>query len=186
MGFLSDIHGPEDVKKLSVAELKQLALEIREFLIANVSKTGGHLASNLGIVELTLAIHKVFDTATDRLVFDVGHQSYVHKILTGRKNEFENLRKLGGISGFCKPSESVHDACISGHASNSVSVALGMARARTLSRADYSVVSVIGDGALTGGLAYEGLNNAGHSKEPLIVILNDNEMSITRNVGAMT
>ena len=186
MNLLSGINKPEDIKKLSVNELKELASEIREFLIENVSQTGGHLASNLGIVEITLALHKVFDTSKDRLIFDVGHQSYVHKILTERKDEFNTLRKFGGISGFSKPSESVHDAAISGHASNSVSLALGMARARTLAGNDFSVVSVIGDGALSGGLAYEGLNDAGHSKEPMIVILNDNEMSITKNVGAMT
>ncbi len=186
MNLLSEINSPEDIKRLSVNELRELATEIREFLIENVSQTGGHLASNLGIVEITLALHKVFDTSKDRLVFDVGHQSYVHKILTGRKNEFSNLRKFGGISGFSKPSESIHDAAISGHASNSVSLALGMARARTLAGKDFSVISVIGDGALSGGLAYEGLNDAGHSKEPMIVILNDNEMSITKNVGAMT
>ncbi len=186
MGFLDTIENHNDIKSLSVSELYELAGEIREFLIHNLSKTGGHLASNLGVVELTLAIHKVFDTSVDRLVFDVGHQSYVHKILTGRKNQFESLRKFGGISGFSRPSESVHDACVSGHASNSVSVSLGMARARTLSDKDFSVVSVIGDGAFTGGMAYEALSDAGQSKEPLIVVLNDNEMSITKNVGAMT
>lgn len=186
MSLLAKINNPDDVKKLSLSELSELALEIREFLIRNISKTGGHLASNLGIVELTLAIHKVFDTSRDRLVFDVGHQSYVHKIITGRKDGFESLRKFGGMSGFCRPSESIHDACVSGHASNSVSVSLGMARARTLCKEDYSVISIIGDGAFTGGMAYEGLSDAGQSKEPLIVILNDNEMSITKNVGAMT
>ncbi len=186
MGFLDKIKDQNDIKALSVSELYELAGEIREFLIENISKTGGHLASNLGIVELTLAIHKVFDTSVDRLVFDVGHQSYVHKILTGRKDCFGTLRKFGGISGFTRPSESQHDACVSGHASNSVSVALGMARARTLTNKDYSVLSLIGDGAFTGGMAYEALSDAGQSKEPLIVILNDNEMSITKNVGAMT
>ncbi len=186
MGILDRIQDANDIKKLSLDELYELASEIREFLINNVSKTGGHLASNLGVVELTLALHKVFDTEKDRLVFDVGHQCYVHKMLTGRKGGFADLRKFGGMSGFLRPSESVHDACVSGHASNSVSVALGMARARTLQGENYSVISVIGDGALTGGLAYEGLCDAGHSKEPLIVILNDNEMSITKNVGAIT
>lgn len=186
MGLLDKINSPNDIKDLSYSELECLASEIREFLIGNIAKTGGHLASNLGIVELTLALHKVFDTSSDRLVFDVGHQSYVHKILTGRKDRFESLRKFKGLSGFCRPSESVHDACISGHASNSVSIALGMARARTLRGCDYSVVSVIGDGALTGGMAYEALSDAGQSKEPMIVILNDNEMSIAKNVGAMT
>lgn len=186
MGLLDKINSPNDIKDLSYAELECVASEIREFLIQNIAKTGGHLASNLGIVELTLALHKVFDTSRDRLIFDVGHQSYVHKILTGRKVGFENLRKFKGLSGFCRPSESVHDACISGHASNSVSISLGMARARTLCGQDYSVVSVIGDGALTGGMAYEALSDAGQSKEPMIVILNDNEMSIAKNVGAMT
>ncbi len=186
MNILSGINSPDDIKKLTKSELNTLASEIREFLVENVSKTGGHLASNLGIVELTLAIHKVFDTTRDRLIFDVGHQSYVHKILTGRKDDFYNLRQLGGISGFSRPSESAHDACVSGHASNSVSVALGMARARSLKNENYSVISVTGDGALTGGMAYEALCDAGHSNEPLIVILNDNGMSITKNVGAMT
>lgn len=186
MSLLENINEPNDIKNLSLKELNILASEIREFLIQNVSRTGGHLASNLGIVELTLAIHKVFDTSRDRLVFDVGHQSYVHKILTGRKDKFEKLRQFDGISGFCRPSESIHDACVSGHASNSVSVSLGMARARSLKNEDYSVLSIIGDGAFTGGLAYEGMSDAGQSKEPMIVILNDNEMSITKNVGAMT
>ncbi|MCI2058837.1 MAG: 1-deoxy-D-xylulose-5-phosphate synthase [Oscillibacter sp.] len=164
-----------------------LCEELRGFLIENVSKTGGHLASNLGAVELTVAIHRCFDTERDRLVFDVGHQCYVHKILTGRGGEqFSTLRQFGGLSGFPKPRESVHDAFIAGHASNSVSVALGMARARTLLHQDYSVLALIGDGALSGGLAYEGLNNAGASKEPLIVILNDNGMSINPNVGAVS
>ena len=167
-------------------ELPLLCDELRGFLVTQVSRTGGHLASNLGVVELTVAIHRVFDTARDRLVFDVGHQCYVHKILTGRADRFPTLRQLGGISGFPKPCESVHDAFIAGHASNSVSVALGMARARTMLHEDYSVLALIGDGALTGGLAYEGLNNAGASGEPLIVILNDNGMSIDRNVGAMS
>lgn len=186
MSFLENINSPDDIKKLSLSELYVLSDEIREFLVNNVSKTGGHLASNLGIVELTLAIHKVFDTSKDRLIFDVGHQSYVHKIITGRKGSFSGLRKFGGMSGFSRPDESIHDACVSGHASNSVSVALGMARARTLKKENYSVISVIGDGALTGGLAYEGMSDAGQSREPMIVILNDNEMSITKNVGAMT
>ena len=165
--------------------LRELCGNIRKFLIDQVAVTGGHLASNLGVVELTVAIHRVFDTSTDRLIFDVGHQSYVHKLLTGRSGQFPTLRKLDGLAGFPKPSESVHDAFIAGHASNSVSVALGMARARTLMGKDYSVIALMGDGALTGGLAYEGLNDAGNSGEPLIVILNDNGMSIMPNVGAM-
>lgn len=184
--ILERIHTPADVKALDSAELPQLCQELREFLIQSVSQTGGHLASNLGAVELTVAIHRVFDTAEDRLVFDVGHQCYVHKALTGRQELFSTLRQFGGLSGFPKPYESGHDAFIAGHASNSVSVALGMARARTLQKLEYSVLALIGDGALTGGLAYEGLNNAGASGEPLIVILNDNGMSIDPNVGAMS
>lgn len=184
--LLPMIRSREDLLKLSAAEDEALCREIREFLIEHVCQTGGHLASNLGIVETTLAIHKVFDTKVDRLVFDVGHQCYVHKILTGRMEQFDRLRTLGGISGFPKPCESVEDAFIAGHASNAVSVALGMARARTLQEEDYRVIALVGDGALTGGLAYEGLNNAGASHEPMIVILNDNGMSITQNVGAIS
>ena len=183
--ILETIHSPSDVKALEKRQLPLLCQELREFLVDRVSKTGGHLASNLGAVELTVAIHRVFDTANDRLIFDVGHQCYVHKALTGRQELFSTLRQLDGLSGFPKPYESEHDAFVAGHASNSVSVALGMARARTLQKEDYSVLALIGDGALTGGLAYEGLNNAGASGEPLIVILNDNGMSIDPNVGAM-
>ncbi len=164
--ILEHIHSPADVKALGRDELPQLCQEVREFLVQNVSQTGGHLASNLGAVELTVAIHRVFDTQKDRLVFDVGHQCYVHKALTGRQELFSTLRQFQGLSGFPKPYESPHDAFIAGHASNSVSVALGMARARTLQKEDYSVLALIGDGALTGGLAYEGLNNAGASGEP--------------------
>ena len=183
--ILESIHSPADVKALEKDQLPQLCEELRSFLIESVSQAGGRLASNLGAVELTVAIHRVFDTSADRLVFDVGHQCYVHKALTGRKELFSTLRQFGGLSGFPKPYESVHDAFIAGHASNSGSVALGMARARTLKGEDYNVLALIGDGALTGGLAYEGLNNAGASGEPLIVILNDNGMSINPNVGAM-
>ena len=186
LNILQSIKSPKDLKSLSIRELEILSSEIRGFLIDNVSKTGGHLASNLGAVELTLALHRVYDTESDRLVFDVGHQSYVHKMLTGRRSEFKNLRKLDGLSGFPKPCESIHDAAVAGHASTSVSVALGMARARTLAHEDYSVVAVIGDGALTGGAAYEGLCDAGESKEPLVVILNDNGMSIDSNVGGIS
>lgn len=184
--ILETIHSPDDVKALTPLQLPQLCQELREFLIQNISQTGGHLASNLGAVELTVAIHRVFDTASDRLVFDVGHQCYVHKALTGRRELFSTLRQLNGLSGFPKPYESIHDAFIAGHASSSVSVALGMARARTLQRKNYQVLALIGDGALTGGLAYEGLNDAGASGEPLIVILNDNGMSIDRNVGGIS
>ena len=185
MTLLESIKTKEDLRALDAEQTIQLCSEIRTFLVNHVAKHGGHLASNLGIVELTVAIQKVFDTATDRLVFDVGHQSYVHKLLTGRRERFDTLREYGGIAGFPKPGESVHDAFIAGHASNAVSVALGMARARTLQRLDYSVIALMGDGAVTGGLAYEGLNDAGASKEPLIVILNDNGMSITQNVGGV-
>lgn len=185
MTVLSSISSAEDLRRLNDEQTDQLCREIRSFLIEHVAQTGGHLASNLGVVELTVAIHKVFDTATDRLVFDVGHQSYVHKLLTGRMDRFPTLRQFGGMAGFPKPSESVHDAFVAGHASCSVSVALGMARARTLQGEKYSVIALMGDGALTGGLAYEGLNDAGESGEPLIVILNDNGMSITPNVGGM-
>ena len=183
--ILEEIHSPADVKALGRGQLDQLCRELRMFLVDSVSRTGGHLASNLGAVELTVAIHRVFDTSRDRLVFDVGHQCYVHKALTGRRELFSSLRQFGGLSGFPKPRESAHDAFVAGHASNSVSVALGMARARTLQNEDYHVLALIGDGALTGGLAYEGLNNAGASGEPLIVILNDNGMSINPNVGAV-
>jgi len=185
MVYLDRIHSPADLQDMTYEELTALCAEIRRFMVESVSRGGGHLASNLGIVELTVALHRVYDTSVDRLVFDVGHQCYPHKILTGRRDGFRNFRELGGISGFPKPTESVHDAYVAGHASNSVSVALGMARARTSLGADYNVVSIIGDGALSGGLAFEGLSNAGHSGEPLVVILNDNGMSIDRGVGGV-
>lgn len=184
--YLEQIHDPSDVKKLNAEALPQLCEELRSFLIEQVSQTGGHLASNLGVVELTVAIHRVFDTSRDRLVFDVGHQCYIHKILTGRREQFSTLRQMDGLSGFPKPRESVHDAFIAGHASNSISVALGMARARTLQNEDYHVLALIGDGALSGGMSLEGLNDAGASGEKLIVILNDNGMSISRNVGGLS
>ena len=183
--LLSQLNSRADLLRLTPAQDRQLCEEIREFLVRHIARTGGHLASNLGVVELTVALHKVYDTQVDRLLFDVGHQSYVHKILTGRMDRFSTLRTYGGLAGFPKPSESPHDAFIAGHASEAVSVALGMVRARTLQRADYDVVAVLGDGALTGGLSYEGLNDAGASGEPLVVVLNDNGMSITSNVGAI-
>lgn len=183
--ILERISSPEDVKQLSREELAPLCGELRRFLVESVSRTGGHLASNLGAVELTVALHRIYDTSRDRLVFDVGHQCYIHKALTGRRELFGTLRQLEGLSGFPKPGESRHDAFVAGHASNSVSVALGMARARTLRGEDYGVAALIGDGALTGGLAYEGLNDAGASGEPLVVILNDNGMSIDPNVGGV-
>lgn len=171
---------------LSDEQLPELCDEIRQFLIENVSKTGGHLASNLGVVELTVALERVFDTSVDRLLFDVGHQSYVHKILTGRRDDFKTLRQFGGLAGFPKPSESPADAFVAGHASSAVSTALGMARARTMLCQDYHVIALMGDGAMTGGLAYEGMNDAGESNVPLIVIMNDNGMSITPNVGGIS
>ena len=186
MNILEKINCHEDLICLSDGERQQLCEEIREFLISNVSKTGGHLAGNLGAVELTVAIETVYNTSRDRLVFDVGHQSYVHKMLTGRRADFAHLRQYGGISGFPKPSESDTDAFVAGHASSSVSIALGMARARTMLGGDYEVVALIGDGAVTGGMAYEGLNNAAVSREPMVIILNDNEMSIGANVGGMS
>ena len=170
---------------LSDSEAAALCELLRARLINTVSRTGGHLASSLGAVEIIVAIHRVFHTDKDRLVFDVGHQCYAHKILTGRNSAMETLRTLGGIAGFPKPSESPCDAFVAGHASNSVSVAIGMSRARTLQKEHYHVLALIGDGALSGGLAYEGLSDAGDSGEPLIVILNDNGMSITKSVGGV-
>ena len=184
--ILDRINSHNDLLQLNDPERTKLCQEIREFLIDNVSKTGGHLAGNLGIVELSVAIETVYNTMEDRLVFDVGHQSYVHKLLTGRRADFSGLRHFGGLSGFPKPSESDADAFVAGHASSSVSIALGMARARTLLKKNYDVVAVIGDGACTGGMAYEGLNDAAVSGEPMVVILNDNEMSISKNVGGIS
>ncbi|MDR1821891.1 MAG: 1-deoxy-D-xylulose-5-phosphate synthase, partial [Oscillospiraceae bacterium] len=181
--ILDKIQSPKDIKKLTDSEKNELCAEIRDFLIDSVSKTGGHFASNLGTVELTVAMHSVFDLRHDRLVFDVGHQCYTHKILTGRREEFAALRRHGGLSGFPKPAESEYDAFIAGHASASVSAGLGLARASRLSGRNDTVVVLIGDGALTGGLAYEGLSDAGGAGERLIVILNDNGMSIAKNVG---
>ena len=185
MNLLNQINSREDLLAVPEDQLPQLCEEIRQFLIENVSRTGGHLASNLGIVELAVELERVFDSSTDRILYDVGHQSYVHKILTGRRDEFTGLRTFGGMAGFPKPTESDSDPFVAGHASSSVSTALGMARARTLLGQHYNVVAVMGDGALTGGLAYEGMNDAGESNEPLIVILNDNGMSITPNVGGI-
>ena len=185
MGVLEKIECSADIKRLDRQELDGLCKELREYEIECISKTGGHLASNLGAIELTVALHRVYDTSVDRIIFDVGHQSYAHKIITGRREAFRTLRSFGGLSGFPKPYESNDDAFVAGHASNSISVALGMARARTIRGENYSVACVIGDGALTGGLAYEGLSNAAASGEPLVVILNDNNMSINENVGGM-
>lgn len=186
MSILETVRGHEQLVRLNADQRQLLCAEIREFLIDRVSKTGGHLASNLGMVELSVALETVYDTNKDRLVFDVGHQSYVHKMLTGRQSEFDHLRQFGGMAGFPKPSESDTDAFVAGHASSSVSIALGMARARTLLSQNYDVVAVIGDGAATGGMAYEGINDLADSKEPMVLILNDNEMSIDKNVGGMS
>ncbi|WP_297999880.1 1-deoxy-D-xylulose-5-phosphate synthase [uncultured Phascolarctobacterium sp.] len=184
--LLDKINSPADVKKLSDEQLKQLAAEIRQLLIEVISHTGGHLAPNLGVVELTLALHKVFTTPQDKLVFDVGHQAYIHKIITGRREQFPTLRQYGGLSGFPKRSESEHDAFGTGHSSTSISAALGMAVARDLQGEDYNVVAIIGDGSMTGGMAFEALNNAGTLHKKMVVVLNDNEMSISKNVGAMS
>lgn len=184
--MLDNIESPQDLKKLNLAQINRLASEIRQLLVESVSQCGGHLAANLGVVELTLALHYVFDTLTDRIVWDVGHQSYVHKVLTGRRERMMSLRQFGGLSGFPKVEESRHDAFNTGHSSTSISAALGLAIARDLKREKYSVVAVIGDGALTGGMAFEALNHAGHQHADLTVILNDNEMSISKNVGALS
>ncbi len=184
--LLDHIYSSDDVKKLNLGQLETLAEQIRQFLIEEVSITGGHLASNLGVVELTLALHKIFDTPRDKIIWDVGHQSYVHKIITGRKEQFNTLRKIDGISGFPKSCESDCDCFNTGHSSTSISAALGFAKARDLLNEDYSVVAVIGDGAMTGGMAFEALNDAGRSPNDLIIILNDNEMSINKNVGGLS
>lgn len=183
--ILEKINSPKDIKELNRKELYQLAKEIRYFLLENVSKTGGHLASNLGVVELTIALHYCFSLPDDKIVWDVGHQAYIHKILTGRKDEFSTLRQFGGLSGFPKPCESKYDSFAAGHSSTSISAALGMAKARDLKKRKNHVIAIIGDGSITGGLAYEGLNNAGRENTNLIVILNDNQMSISKNVGGM-
>ncbi len=187
MGTLLDgIKSPADLKKLNIGELNDLCAEIRGVLIDSVSRTGGHLASNLGVVELTVAIHTVFNMPRDKIIFDVGHQSYVHKLLTGRMSKFHTLRQYGGLSGFPKRAESEYDAFNTGHSSTSISAALGLARARDLSGGDHNVLALFGDGALTGGMMYEAMNDAGHAKTPLILILNDNNMSIAKNVGAVS
>lgn len=183
--ILEKINEPKDLKTLSTEEKEKLAEEIRQKILEIVSKNGGHLASNLGVVELTIALHSVFNTPKDKIIWDVGHQSYVHKILTGRKDQMDTLRQFKGLAGFPKTCESEYDAFNTGHSSTSISVGTGMARARDLLKQDYNVISVIGDGSLTGGMAEEALNDAGASKTKLIVILNDNEMSISKNVGGI-
>lgn len=184
-GILQRIDSPKDIKGLNEKQLEMLAQEIREVLVDTVSKNGGHLASNLGVVELTIALHKVFDSPRDQIVFDVGHQTYTHKLLTGRYKAFNTLRTQGGLSGFSRPTESEHDVFFSGHSSTAVSAALGLAAANDIDGKKNHVIAVVGDGALTGGLVYEGLNNAGRTRRKLIVILNDNEMSISQNVGSI-
>jgi len=183
--LLEQINSPKDLKKLTLEEKENLSQEIRDLIIDVTSKNGGHVASNLGVVELTIALHSIFDTPNDKIVWDVGHQCYVHKILTGRREEFQNIRKLGGISGFPKICESEYDNFNTGHSSTSISIATGMARARDILNENYEVVAVIGDGSLTGGMALEALNDAGSSKTNVKVILNDNEMSISKNVGGI-
>ncbi len=183
--YLNKIHSPSDLKKLDSSEYPELAQEIRDVLIDTVSKNGGHLASNLGAVELTIAIHLMFDSPNDRIVWDVGHQAYTHKLLTGRYDVFDTIRQKDGISGFCHPNESEHDTFYSGHSGTSVSSAFGIAEANKIKKNNNYTVAVIGDGSFTGGLVYEALNNAGRSKTNLIVILNDNEMSISKNVGSV-
>ncbi len=186
MAILPTIHGPEDVKKLSGAQCETLATEIRQTIIDTVSRQGGHLASNLGDVELTIALHRAFSSPKDKLIFDVGHQIYAHKLLTGRQEMFSTLRSYHGMSGFPCRAESEHDLFDTGHSSTAISMALGLARARDLRHEDHHVVAVVGDGALTGGMCYEAMNDAGDEKTRLIVILNDNEMSISKNVGALS
>ena len=183
---LKDLKGPEQLKSLSAQELAALGEEIRQVILQTVARTGGHLAPNLGVVELTLALHSVLDSPRDKILWDVSHQSYVHKLLTGRYERFHTLRQYGGIAGFTDPSESVHDQFHWGHASTAISAAMGMAKARDLKGEDYEVVAVVGDGALTGGMAYEALDHAGHDKTRIIVVLNDNSMSIAPNVGGIS
>lgn len=185
MSVLDNVNSPKDIKKLNINELNELCEDIRKLMISTVSKNGGHLASNLGVVELTVALHRVFNSPTDQIVFDVGHQCYTHKILTERKDKFSTLRTEGGISGFTRPDESRHDIFSSGHSSTSISAAVGLAKAKHIKGEKGKVIAVIGDGALTGGLAYEALNNSGNDNSNLIVILNDNNMSISKNVGSI-
>ena len=184
--ILDRIQKENDIKNLTEEELIQLSEEIRQFLIQSISVTGGHLASNLGVVELTMALHLCFDLPKDKIIWDVGHQSYTHKILTGRKEGFSSLRQYGGLSGFPKVNESESDCFNTGHSSTSISAGLGLAAAREITGEDYHVISVIGDGSLTGGMAYEALNNASQINKNFIIVLNDNNMSISENVGGMS
>ena len=182
---IEEIKGPEDIKTMSVKELEALSSDIRKFLIASIAKTGGHLSSNLGVVELTVALHYVFDSPRDKIIFDVGHQSYVHKILTGRAPAFKTLRQFKGLSGFQKRAESIHDPWEAGHSSTALSAALGMAVSRDLNHEDYCVVPVVGDAAMVGGLSIEALNEIGSEQRNMVIIFNDNNMSISQNVGAL-
>lgn len=182
--LLEKIEQSSDIKKLKEEEYPVLAQEIRQFLLEKISRTGGHLASNLGVVELTMALHLAFDLPKDKIIWDVGHQAYTHKILSGRKDGFDDLRQFGGMSGFPKRKESPYDAFDTGHSSTSISAGLGIAQAREILGEDYSVISIIGDGALTGGMAYEALNNAAQLKKNFIIVLNDNEMSISKTWAA--
>ena len=184
--FLSKINSPKDIRGYSNDELVELCKEIRSYTIDTITEIGGHLAPTLGVVELSVALHHVFDTPKDKLVWDVGHQGYAHKLLTGRFNDFKTIRKFNGLSGFLKRSESEYDVIGAGHASTSISAALGIAEARRQKREDFRVAAIIGDGSMTGGLAFEGINNAGHLGKQFLVILNDNEMSISPNVGAIS
>ena len=186
MELLDNIESPHDLKRLSRSELPELAEEIRERIVDVVSKNGGHLASSLGVVELTIAIHYVFDVPNDKLIWDVGHQAYAHKLLTGRNKNFDTIRKHGGLSGFPRRSESPYDSFSTGHSGTSISAGFGMSTANCLKRENNRVIAVIGDGSMTSGIAYEGLNQSGYSKKNLIVILNDNDMSISPNVGALS
>ena len=182
--LLGAIKEPSDLRKLRPKELNILAQEIRQTLISTVTSNGGHLASNLGVVELTIALHRFFSSPEDKILWDVGHQSYVHKLLTGRQSYFSKLRQADGLSGFSEPKESIHDAFISGHASTSVSAAVGIAIARDLAGKKYEVIAVIGDGSMGGGMAFEALNHIGHLKKKIVVVLNDNGMAISPSVGA--
>ncbi|HOQ12581.1 MAG TPA: 1-deoxy-D-xylulose-5-phosphate synthase N-terminal domain-containing protein, partial [Spirochaetota bacterium] len=184
--ILDKVNYPADIKKLSLVELEELAREIRHYMLQVVSETGGHLASSLGAVELTIALHYVFNTPEDKIIWDVGHQAYSHKILTGRKEKFKTIRRFGGLSGFPKRKESPYDSYDVGHSSTSISLAVGEAAGRDLLQRDYKIVAVIGDGSLTGGMAFEGLNHLGHIGKDVIVVLNDNEQSISENVGALS